>query len=400
MLHRITKKSALSRRHLGHGAILSFFTATSCGGNKLLQIKQKISIAISLLIFFGCDASFESENSADRAKQDGNTTEYGDSTHGEDVSDICVEEGFEITSNPPNLLIVLDRSVSMGNNVEGTDSNRWKISSEAIVQLIVDFNDRVRIGLATFSSCLPGGCSPGSIQVPIPSDSTASIHSAEIQDYLGNLAGEGSVDGAGLNADGLIQYLCDSQNSERSTGASLAALVGEKSILDAGRANAVLLLTDGAESGECIVDEVDGATGAQLLFHQKPRVRTFAIGFQEAISAEINEIAKAGGTSTGYFADDPAQLIEALTTATNDLASSCVYDLRGLDKDADKKKVNFYLGEEVVEYDKDCKKKKGWSWTDKSKTAVEFCKDACDKVFSNTSAEVTATSGCETVSIN
>src|SRR5262249_35074916 len=150
--------------------------------------------------------------------------------------------------------------------------SRWNVAKSAIDRLTSEWGNQIRIGLATYSSCLSGGCSVGSIVTPI-ADGTASA----IKAFLDGTVDKGSSDGKKLDGNGKLEYLCDSHDPETSTGKSLSALVGERSLLEAGHTNAVILLTDGAESDECAKD-CDGPCGAKRLLAQSPPVKTYVIG--------------------------------------------------------------------------------------------------------------------------
>lgn len=122
---------------------------------------------------------------------------------------------------------------------------------------------------------------------------------------------------------GLVRYLCDSGNPETSTGVSLDALVGEPTLQDPARTNAVLLLTDGGESNECtdVIDVIDGPGGVANLLAQPVPVNTFAVGMGGASLSQLEQIATAGGTGQPYFADQPADLQMALAAIASAVAS-------------------------------------------------------------------------------
>ena len=219
----------------------------------------------------------------------------------------------------PNIMILLDRSGSMDEDADG--DTRWNVARSATLHVTTQWGDKIRFGLATYSSCLSGGCSAGSIVTPIGPDTATSIRT-----FLDSTVDEGSDDGQGRNGDGKLKYLCDSGDPETSTGKSLAALVGEASLLEPGRTNAVILLTDGAETEEC-VDDCDGPCGAGRLLAQSPAVKTFVIGL--GVNADdVDAIAEAGGTTASI----PASNLSELSAAFDQIAASvatCDYVLGG-----------------------------------------------------------------------
>ena len=182
----------------------------------------------------------------------------------------CGQSEFAITQVAPNAMLLVDRSGSMDGDAGG--DTRWNVAKKAVETVTTNFNDRIRFGLSTYSSCLSGGCSAGSIVVPIADQNAAGING-----FLATTVDQRSDDGRGTNPDGTIRYLCDSGDPETSTGKSLSALVGEPSLQDAQRTNIVILLTDGAESGEC-TGGCDAACAAQNLLMQPQPVKTYVVG--------------------------------------------------------------------------------------------------------------------------
>lgn len=225
---------------------------------------------------------------------------------------ICGEcGGRTIELLPGNLMIVLDRTASMGMRL-GT-STRWEVAKAAIERITTTFRGRVRFGLVTYSSCLAGGCSAGSIVVPISDDP------GPINDFLRPLLGTGSATGAPPD------YLCETMLPETSTGSTLESLAGVVALSDPQRNPAVLLLTDGANSTDCAPPT--GADGAATLLAQPVPVRTFAIGVgDDAELSELEAIARAGGTTTAIRAEARDELDAALDAVAGDVAS-CVYGL-------------------------------------------------------------------------
>lgn len=224
------------------------------------------------------------------------------------IGGMCGSTEFAITRLAPNVMILLDRSGSMDGDVDGR--TRWDVAKVAIRTVTERFAGEIRFGLATYSSCTGGGCSAGSVVVPIGDDV------ARINDFLAPLAGRGSSRGTPPD------YLCDSGDPETSTGPSLMALTAEASLQDPLRQNAVLLVTDGQES-DC--GGPDGAGGAGALRALPFPVRTYAVGFSADTSAsQLMAIAVAGGTDRFYQADDEAGLAGALETIADEVAS-CEY---------------------------------------------------------------------------
>jgi hypothetical protein len=290
---------------------------------------------------------------------------------------------FSIEAVPPNLLIMLDRSGSMSGDVPGVNLNRWEVAKQAIAQVTTGFDDKIRFGLATYSACIGNGCSAGQVVVPIADQNAAAINA-----FLATTTGAGSSDGQNVNNDGLIEYLCDSGDPETSTGTSLGAQVGSPPLQDPARDNAILLITDGAESGECVVNGVTGPVAAANLFGQAIPVKTFAVGFGGANLDEINNIAQAGGTMTGYLADMAEDLNMALDQIANAVAT-CTFELDQVPPDASEIYVFFDKDPAGVPNDP----VNGWTY-DPMTNSVTFHGAACEAIKSGSVVDIDIVYGC------
>jgi hypothetical protein len=295
----------------------------------------------------------------------------------------CGGFAFEITAVPPNMLILLDRSGSMDADVSGTGMNRWEVAREAVRSVTMGFEDKIRFGLATYSSCTGGGCSGGSIVTPL-----ADMNSAPIMMFLDSTVGVGSGNGMGVDQNGKVEYLCDSGDPETSTGKSLNGFVGEPSLADPERTNAILLITDGAESGECIDNGIDGPAGASALFLQDPSVATYAVGFGDGNPGELDQIAIAGGTNMGYFAEDPMQLDMALDAIASAVAS-CTFTLDQVPPDPSMIFVFFDLDPLGVPNDP----VNGWTY-DEATNSITFHGTACESIKSGAIVNIDIVYGC------
>lgn len=289
---------------------------------------------------------------------------------------------FQLDAVPPNVMILLDRSGSMDGDVPGSSDNRWEVAVSVVETVTSAFDANVRFGLATYSSCIAPGCSPGTIVVPI-----LPANAGNVQNFLATTAGVGSINGQVVGPDGLTRYLCDSGNPETSTGVSLQALVGEPSLQDPERKNAVLLITDGGESGDC-TSNVDGPGGAAALFGQAIPVLTFAVGFGDAVSGQLEAIAVAGGTEHGLLANDPTSLQMALEGALQTVAS-CTFTLDQVPEDPSQIYVFFDLDPAGVPNDA----VDGWTY-DPVTNSVTFHGSSCEAIKGGTVVDVDIVYGC------
>ena len=294
----------------------------------------------------------------------------------------CGGDEFTFNSVPPNLMILVDRSGSMTGDVNGTNLNRWEVAQQAIENVVDTFNDQIRFGMSIYSSCAPGGCSAGQIVVPIADNNAAGVHA-----WLDTVAPMGSFDGATPGFDGRIMILCNSGFPETSTGVSLDALVGEPSLQDPTRTNAVLLLTDGGESSEC-TDFINGPGGAANLYLQDTSVRVYAVGMGGASLPQLEQIAIAGGTNVAYYADAPGDLEAALA----DIAATvggCTFHLDQVPEDLAELYVFFDGDPAGIPQDG----MDGWTY-DPATNTITFHGSACQSIQSGAIAQIDIVYGC------
>jgi hypothetical protein len=229
---------------------------------------------------------------------------------------------------PPDLLIVLDRTQSMfrtpantipANTVAGRASSKWGLAVKAVEQVTAALDGTVRFGLELFP-LNPGGtqcvtleekiggtnatnatCQAGEVPVP-PSVSTASAINAAI--------------------DIETTRLC---NSTPITAALGTAAMQLSQIAVTGREQHVLLLTDGKNGCS---DDASVTQAVQQL--AAANVTTYVVGFgtggtDGVDNAQLNNLACAGHTSKGFPAGC-TQDASGNYTATDPAGAALYYD--------------------------------------------------------------------------
>lgn len=289
------------------------------------------------------------------------------------IGGMCGTSEFAIARLAPNVMILLDRSGSMDGSIDG--STRWNVAKVAIEAITTRFDAEIRFGLATYSSCLPGGCSAGHVVVPI-----ADMNATRINDFLRPLRDRGSARGTAPD------YLCDSGDPETSTGRSLAYLVGEPTLQDTSRANVVLLITDGGESGSCTPP--DGEAGATMLYGQPVPVRTFAVGFSADTNPDqLRAIAVAGMTGDFFQADSRASLEAAMADIAAAVAS-CDYHVDV--PPPDPSMLYVYFNDDPAGVPTGAE---GWSYDPATQT-LTFGGAACTAIQAGTVLDIDVVYGC------
>jgi len=271
----------------------------------------------------------------------------------------CGESEYGIDA-PPNLLILLDRSGSMDDEIDGRP--KWEIAVEALQATIGDWDGTIRFGLALFSNCEEGGdCSPGAVEIPCGPDTSADI-SARLESAP--------------------------RCSSTPIGASLNAMVGQATIQETDRENAVLLVTDGIDS--C---DGDPPGGAAALVGQAIPVRTYVVGFGGEVDADqLRATAEAAGTAAGaegyYQADDAGGLAAALGAIAGRLIG-CTYPLSGVPEDPALLYVFFNNEPDRIAQDE----ANGWRY-DAATNSVIFSGDACTRIESGEVQDIDIVYGC------
>jgi von Willebrand factor type A domain-containing protein len=260
------------------------------------------------------------------------------------------------SDTPPNLLILLDRSGSMNDPIDGTP--KWDIAVDAVTSTIGGWDGAIRFGLALFSNCEAGGdCAPGALTIPCADGTSDDIVSA-----LGTAP----------------------RCSSTPIGASLDAMVGQETIQDAARRNAILLVTDGMDS--C---GGDPPAGAAALLAQATSVATYVVGFGAEVDAgQLTATAASGGTGDYYQADDAGGLGAALAAIAGRLVG-CVYPLSGVPEDPALLYVFFNNEPDRIPNDET----NGWRY-DAATHSVVFSGDVCDEIQAGDVRDIDIVYGC------
>jgi hypothetical protein len=179
----------------------------------------------------------------------------------------------ETRCDAPQVLIVLDRSSSMGERAPLADGTlKWTAATAALHTLVSEFDDSVDLGLMMFPSP-DGECSPGRVDVPVAPHNGAAVTAA-----LG-----GPPPYAGFWTP---------------MAASLRAAASYTPLLDPGRRSYVALITDGWEwcSPYDPTTRFDPVEAVEVL--TAAGVTTFVIGFGDGVdSLTLNRASSVAGTT-------------------------------------------------------------------------------------------------------
>jgi Ca-activated chloride channel family protein len=259
------------------------------------------------------------------------------------------------------VVIALDRSGSMGDPAGGGQS-KWQAATAAVNQLIADYGDNIRFGLALYSDDGGDSCTAGSVSVDPAAGTGPAISSA--------LAGT-------------------SPSGKTPIGSTLAALAAYSGLEDTGRANYVLLLTDGEET--C---GGDGVASVTALRNKSTSVQTFVVGFGDGVDASaLDAMATAAGTSSGgatdyYQANDANALRAAFDNIAADVLG-CSYDLD--EAPAEARDLIVYLDGARIE--EDPAGANGWTY-DAASNRLQFHGQACMTLRAATMKKLNVVRSC------
>lgn len=358
-----------------------------------------------------CNCGGIQGNGDDDGDNDGNgsdsTGDNGGGDHGlpdsdgvvADLGELCGEAAFNVGRVTPDMLILLDRSLSM----TMSDPPLWNIIRPALVTVTSATDDGIWYGLMSFPNSIePDACGGYGNQCTPPTEALVPV---------------------GPDASGAIESALDSLDTCGATPTALS-LENAHQVLAAaatGHPQYILLATDGAPNcnesldgdtcrcttGDCgrnpqyCLD--DARTYAALDAACAADVHTFILGMGGATeySDVLEQMAVHGCTTTFYAAQEPEEIQAALDAITGSIAT-CQYEVSCADI-PDPTKVNFYFDGAVVP--RDPSHESGWDWTDPCEStsdtrgAIEFYGSHCDLIMSGGVASITALYGCPSTMI-
>lgn len=271
----------------------------------------------------------------------------------------CGGELFQAVRVDSNMLIVLDKSGSMNESVGS--QTKWQAASAAVKSLTAQHEAKIRFGLYQFSSPTMT-CDPGKQYVAVADTTAAEIAAA----LPASAAGNGTP-----------------------VAAALERARKQPELADPGRANFIVLVTDGKENcGGNPQSAVAAAFGANI--------KTWVVGFGSAASVDPNRLsamAVAGGTARNttpryYQADSPADLSAALGAIAAG-ALGCDFKLQKTPPDPTK----LYVSVNGTLVPNDPSKVAGWAY-DAAGNRLTLYGPACDLVTQDPASKVIIVYGC------
>lgn len=327
---------------------------------------------------------------------DPSTTGSGSSSSGGD--EVCATSAVEATLTPINMFIMFDKSGSMESN------NKWTDARNALVKFIQDPSAAgLRVALRFFPE--NDGCDDNVCSIDACSQPKVDIGTLTA-DQGGADAQETALVDAIQSAQTLSNYgtpmYAALGGAEKWAAEYVAAKPNEKAV--------VVLVTDGSPNG--CNESINAISSLAADAQASSEVLTYAVGLKGSNEGDMNAIASAGGTSSGFFVDAGANAVNDLVAALQTIQGSqvaCEFSMPQTDGNGnsiDPEKVNVLYssqgGAEVtigqVSDAGSCTDQVGgWYYDDPSApSTITLCPSTCAAVQSDQAAKVSVEFGCAT----
>jgi hypothetical protein len=291
----------------------------------------------------------------------------------------CGNSASSMTPVPADLLLVLDRSGSMTNDIAnddvcdvttGTCAERWSTMTQAMRKVLASSPTSIHWGLKFFST---PGLSAGLGDTPM---GCVVLPGAEVPIGIGN-------------GDSLVNQMgTTTPNFNTPTRAAIETATAYLATVQDGRAKSILLATDGQPNCPA---QGDVPTAADLPAALQAIAAARAAGFKVYVIGvgpsvgNLDEMARQGGTDRFYPALSPQSLVSALNTIVG-IVASCVYTMATTPPDPTH--LGVYLDKQLVPQNTT----DGWSLG--GTNAVVFNGPTCDRIKSGGFSQVEVLFGC------
>lgn len=305
---------------------------------------------------------------------------------------VCGIQDFDRERKPAEVLLVIDRSGSMENEIE-TGVTRWAAIVPTVCAVIQATNSEIWWGVKSYpeldetEQCAPESIVP-TIHVPIAENNAAAVV-AEIEATTPLGDGTPTGDAIRFGLDHLLERATITDNPKY----ILLATDGEPNCPQDGT----------AEPLDHTVAQIDAALAAGF--------PTYVLGVdttEDTAVSNLNEMAVAGGTPRPpssvnplaaeepkfYLASTQAELEAAFRTITGEIGS-CVFDLDPPPPVPDNIAVDF----SGVRTERDPTRQNGWEYTTDDYTQLEVYGTWCDRIKTEASNQVNIKYGCPGVPI-
>jgi hypothetical protein len=299
----------------------------------------------------------------------------------------CGSAQSKVERKPADVLLVLDRSTSMGEAMDSarncpagstTCAQRWSTIVSSLGKVLTSSSTDIEWGLKFFAS--PGGAGGGGF--PGMGDSNCYVSD-------GVEVGVGSG-----NADKIQTQIGAAVNGGHTpTRAAIDAAVAYLKTVSDGNNRYILLATDGEPN--CPADQKGLSTTSDLDATTTAVKNAVAAGFKVFVigvgteTGNLTKLAEAGGTDKFYSALTPDDMFAALSTIVGTVTAGCTYELPSAPVAPNA--VGVYVDKNLIpQSDSD-----GWSYAPGSSTTIEIHGSVCDDLKSGKKTLVEIFLPCE-----
>ncbi len=275
------------------------------------------------------------------------------------ICDEAVSITFEQRKVIPDIMLVLDKSGSMGDPlVNNNSTSKWDVMRTAVASVVSNNGDSVNFGLMMFPWTTD--CRDGEVRVapqingvgPILQEMNSTSPNGKTPTHQSLARARDYFDSQPVNPDGRI----------------------------------VVLATDGLPVCSSIGESV---SVIQSLLQRDIKTYVLGFGFGNVDISGLQSMATAGGTAQVYSADSPSQLNVALDSILGDVTvPSCDFALTQTpanDSDIHVRVNGVELGRDAAN---------GWSYDESTKT-ISLLGAACEAVKQGGASGIEVDLGCE-----
>lgn len=281
----------------------------------------------------------------------------------------CGSTQSKLVKKPADILLVLDRSSSMGEAMDSsrncatgstTCSQRWATIISSLAKVLTSSSGDINWGLKFFSSPTGGGAAGpgaggGNCTVSAGADVAVGPGNADTIQTQINAIANGGYTPTRAAIDAAVAYL--------------------KTVSD-GNNKVILLATDGEPN--CPAGQGSSSTTSDLTATTTAVTNAAAAGFKVYVigvgteTGNLTSLAQAGGTDKFYSALTPDDLSTALSSIVGTVAAGCTYTLPSTPVTPNA--VGVYVDKTLIpQSDSD-----GWSYAPGTTTTIDIHGSICD----------------------
>jgi hypothetical protein len=321
--------------------------------------------------------------------------DIGDAGPRPDAAIGCGEFDFNVSNQPADLVLVVDRSRSMEDEIAGRQT-KWEALLEAVDGVTGALEATIDFGLATYPASGSGGlsCDAGSVLIDPATNNASAIMTRLTRDGTTGATPTAST----LEAVGSY-FDTPRAGHEAHTSAIVLATDGAPNCndeLSPSSCTCSTMMGGGCSDARFCLDDTRTYAAIDAIRARTPAIPVYVIGLPgtEAFGSVLSEMARRGGTARAgdppyYAAGDAMALQEALAEIAAGLVS-CTFHMEVVPENPRNVRI-IVDGMEVPHTDD---RSEGWAYTDGTNSTIELFGMWCDRLSDGGAHEVTAQYAC------